>query len=418
MGFFNRIGFFDVPRSMSELYKPAPKKFTYSSVLNKEILERRAADIAELTGRSVSLVIEDTLIERLLPHDEHAQHYTSAVLFGKKCSVSSGEWNDYRIKDALSDIFTHISAGVNWQPKYTNSKPLVDFTYMLFQAHEPSFNTSRRKAYPTPLDELTYDFDSLCSVLETEAKQDIVPGLEAQARRARNLLYPGIKNASVEPLTLIELIVSNWQALEKSTHTFRVLHHILAACCPWEDTAAERARFQGVCESVMSKWTRDEEEEKLRKAQAEIETTLVKHIIADGDYVLAPSSWCLVNPEDAPYAQYAGVIEIKGGERYKAPHFLFFLKDHDVKDITNSERDEIIDAAASIWPDLRKVQADEVALEYGPDGGIANMAEYSAAPCIGMFGLFDQGEYPLGEPPFGAEIVRVNNDKCGKGGER
>lgn len=415
MAFFNKTGFF-VPKSMSDWYKPAAKKFTYSSALNKEIIERRAADVAELTDQSVSIVIEDALIERLLPHDEHARHFVNGVLFGKKCLISSNEWEDYRIRDALSDIFADVSAGVDWKPRYDNTKPFVDFAYSLLKTHRPRF--TKRNEYPSELDDVAYDFDSLCSVLENQAKKTDTPGLSADARRARDLIYPNIENGSIAPIKIIETIVFNWDAVANSTHTFRVLHHLLAACSPWEDTAEERAHFQSLCESIMSEWTRAQREAELRKEQAKIEATLVKHEMANGDYALVPSTWCVANPKDAPRAIYAGVIEIKGGERYQAPHFLFFLENHEVKDMSGSERDEIIDAVAAIWPDIRKVQADEVELEYGPDGGVANMAEYSAAPCIGMFGLFDQGEYPLGKPPYGAEIVRSDKRKREKGGVR
>ena len=57
------------------------------------------------------------------------------------------------------------------------------------------------------------------------------------------------------------------------------------------------------------------------------------------------------------------------------------------------------------------MQEDVVELKYGPDGGIINQKEYMQAPTIGFFPIFDEGKYPLGNPPYGAVVVRNRKEE-------
>lgn len=396
---------------MSELFKPAPKKFQFSSKLNKEIIEQRVADVADLTGATASEVMENALIERLLPHDEHASRYVNCVLFGRKCYMGDDEWFHYGIRLALGDIFNEVSAGANWRPARTNAKPLVEFASELIDEHGPKL-VKRKQQYPTDLDELDYAFDSFCSLLETQAKRNEIPELEGEAKRARELIYPAIRDAKIEPGKIMDIILRNWTAVENSTHTFRTLHWLFMALSDWEDTADNRARFQSLCEEVMSEWTADDEREATLKEQAKVEAQMINYPMADGAYVSVPRGWVAVNLSVSPNARYAGVVEIKHGERYNAPHFLFFLEDHPVGEMTSEETAEIKTLAAKTWPDFKQVEADVVPLRHSSDGGVANLAEHSAAPQIGFFPIFERGEYPLGRPPYGAEIVRPSSESA------
>ena len=44
-----------------------------------------------------------------------------------------------------------------------------------------------------------------------------------------------------------------------------------------------------------------------------------------GDYAVLPSSWTLLETEEcAKSCSQVGIIEIRGGAKYDAPHFAFF----------------------------------------------------------------------------------------------
>jgi hypothetical protein len=396
---------------MASLYKPVAKKFQYSSQVNKEILERRAADIAELSNSTVSEVIEEALVDQLLPCDEHAAPYVNGILFGKRFTFD-GTCVPYGIRDAFIEIFEAVSAGVGWKPRYTNARPLVELAAKLVKERSPELARTSGEPF-SALHELDYAFDSLCGVFEKAVGNLEEPGLDAELRWARAAAKPAILSASIEPAIIIDFILRNWTAVENSTHTFRTLSKLLASSTEWEDTAYDRVRFQNTCETVMAEWTRAEKRQSERSAATDTTPKLEQHPIADGGYVLAPSDWVVLNPTVAPYANHAGYIEIKHGERYEAPHFLFFAE-HSLDEMTDAEKETLLRLASNAWDGMELVKEDLVELAYSADGGVANKAEYSAAPRIGWFSIFDRGEHPGGRPRYGAEIIRVGNERAGK----
>ena len=399
------------PRAMASLYKPVAKKFQYSSQVNKEILEKRSADIAELSNSTVSEVIEGALVDQLLVSDEHAAPYVNGVLFGKRFTFD-GACVPYGIRDAFIEIFEEVSAGVGWKPRYTNARPLVELAAKLVKEHSPKLARTNGKPF-SALNELNYAFDSLCGVFEKAANNLEEPGLDAELRWAREAAKPAIMNATIEPAMIIDFILRNWTAVENSAHTLRTLSKLFAASTEWEDTAYDRVRFQNICETVMAEWTRTEEGRSERSAATDTTTPLGQHPIANGGYVLAPNDWVVLNPTVAPYANHAGYIEIKHGERYGAPRFLFFAE-HPLDGMTDAERETLLQLASNAWDGMELVKEDSVELAYSADGGVANKAEYSAAPRIGWFSIFDRGEHPGGRPRYGAEIVRVGNERAEK----
>ena len=104
------------------------------------------------------------------------------------------------------------------------------------------------------------------------------------------------------------------------------------------------------------------------------------------------------------------MIEVKNGEKYNAPHILYYVTSPVDGNFTPEQRAKALAAANSVWPDLAKIQAKRVKLEYGPDGGILNMQEYAKAPMVGIFRIFDKGDYPSGRPPYGACIIRAGGE--------
>lgn len=415
MGLFNvsPIGALKIPREFSEFYKTAQKKMTFTSMATKTVIERRADDISELAGTTPSKVMEEALVNQLLPTDERAASYVNAVLLGKKYDLGGSGWVTYGIKNALADIFAEASMGTNWAPKRDNCEELIRFANRLIAEHGAQFRRSSES-----LDfhyELLSNFDSTIAALEKSASQAGAPDHAAQAAFAKKSLLPAIQQEKAEPKLISRFIVANWNFIKSSTFSLRAMASLLEACIDWADTAANRNEFQQLCELVLPEWTiEDLEKSKKEEARDRAMNNLVRYPISNGDYVLAPADWIEVNPADAPSATHAGVMSIRFGERYDAPLFLFYTQcEH--HDLAESDRERFERLAESRWPTLARVKQDEVEIKRNPDGGIANAAEVAAAPSIGMFPIYDQNKYPLGgEPPYGAKIIR-HVDDCAEG---
>ena len=121
-----------------------------------------------------------------------------------------------------------------------------------------------------------------------------------------------------------------------------------------------------------------------------------------GDYVIFPSDWILLEPAaSAQDCSQVGVIEIRGGAKYEAPHFIFFHNGE------YSEKDKL-EKATELWPRMKEVRRDEVKLVADDQGHYLNMDEHLAAPIICYFNVLDAAYYQSVnmEAPYGAVIYR------------
>lgn len=140
------------------------------------------------------------------------------------------------------------------------------------------------------------------------------------------------------------------------------------------------------------------------------EPVLVRYEIKDG-YVLAPEDWIVANPEDAEHCSYAGAIECRRKD-FNVPHFLFFTNRRS-RDYDQAFCDGINKKCCEKWPpfsDILKQQVKPIDDPHQP-GHQLNADEWMAAPIIGHFELYVQGElgHPVKyEPPYGAMIVHTN----------
>ncbi len=125
-----------------------------------------------------------------------------------------------------------------------------------------------------------------------------------------------------------------------------------------------------------------------------------------GDYAVFPSSWTLLEPNNcAESCSQVGIIEIRGGAKYGAPHFVFFHNGE------YNQKDKL-QCAVKLWPRMTDVMRDEVKLVTDDEGHYLNMDEHLAAPIICYFNLLDASYYQSMElePPYGAMIYRNNID--------
>lgn len=134
---------------------------------------------------------------------------------------------------------------------------------------------------------------------------------------------------------------------------------------------------------------------------------LIKLDLRDGDYAIVPASWLILNQELASSCEFVYVIEIKGGSRYNAPHFIY-PSDHD-GDISQAEREDILARIEGVWPDISKVLAEEVALRSNENGIPLNGEEHLLGPIVCFYLLPEASRCRRPEDaPYGAMVVRHN----------
>lgn len=410
INFVRKLGFGVAPSNLYE--KPKPKKFNYSSEANALILESAISDCAALTAKTTSSIIEDTLIDRFIPLNDHARYYVCGVLLGKKNNLGAKTWTKYGIREALVEITSNESIGTEWQSAHRGTgKAIIEYASELLQKNTSKFCKEQFNSSYSRVRDAINSWDSIIGVLDVAANNEAnlhqKIALEKEVRLAQATKETMSLNPNYYVFNAFRFILQNWDILGAWTHTWRFVSAVLESVDSWEDAPEDRIAFREVCEDVFSVWDGTDAKKKKQIKKEQEDAALTTYDMRDGTIIKAPRTWIVTNPEKAIESDYAGVIEIRNGDRYDAPHFLFFIVDHPVSELNEVERLNVLRDATSKWPHLIEIQDDIVELQYGPDGGVLNQKEYMRSPCIGFFPIWDKGRYPLGEPPYGAVIIRA-----------
>jgi hypothetical protein len=136
--------------------------------------------------------------------------------------------------------------------------------------------------------------------------------------------------------------------------------------------------------------------------------------LADG-YLIIPSDWIVVNPEQAENCRYAAVIECRNSEKYGVPHFIYFNNYQYGNQYTDSMEEHFYSLCRKAWSRFTEIEELNMKNKLVPDpenkGQYLNAEAHLAAPIIGLFSIEEQGENPVNDPPYGAMIVRTNADE-------
>lgn len=129
----------------------------------------------------------------------------------------------------------------------------------------------------------------------------------------------------------------------------------------------------------------------------------MRRIDIKSGYVIFPNDWVVIDLFPAIECDYAGIIEIKNGHKYNAPHFVFFSKKA-INTLTEQDIDEINNYACRIYKkfkNLLKMQVDPV---YDENHNLLNAEVWKNAPVLGYFTIPDFGSGLT--YPYGAMIYR------------
>lgn len=141
---------------------------------------------------------------------------------------------------------------------------------------------------------------------------------------------------------------------------------------------------------------------------SKVQSNMGKIWLANRDYVTLPEDYLLINPDDARSCSDVGIIEVRGGSKYSAPHFAFFTDGHE--QLSKLEQEQLQAEATNLWPPLKQVIDDQVPLEKSLDGRMLNEEEHLAAPEVCFFNVLDADVYDrmgIGAPG-GIAIYRAN----------
>lgn len=224
--------------------KKIQKAFYLSSEFVKQFIESRIGDLAIQKDRSSSYIIEELLLNGLLPKNEEAKHLIQNYLYSEKGADG--------VKRTLSTAFQINSAGVNWNSRHSNFKPIVDYC-LKFGASSATCNNTK--------DQLNHFYSNLKMVVERieNCTQSCIEPYdrdmyESKTEWAKDLL----KKAEENPKSIVirehfELVRDCWDMLSAWSMTYRYLAD-LAKMGKFQEDAVARNELYEVIDKVSKEW--------------------------------------------------------------------------------------------------------------------------------------------------------------------
>lgn len=224
--------------------KKIQKMFYLSSEYVKEFIENRIEDMAMETNRSTSYIIEQILMDGLLPTNEEARSLIRYDLY-----PATGENG---IKRALEAAFNRNSAGTDWKSQHNNFKKLLEYC-----VEHVSPSSKCNKDEPT-LHHLNKQFDSIVKRIKELSNVCIEPFdrnmYTTETAWAEVLLAISERNPiEMNMKEYFILILDCWDMLYDWSITFRFLAD-LVYISTWDDTPDLRNELFDIINELSKEW--------------------------------------------------------------------------------------------------------------------------------------------------------------------
>lgn len=368
--------------------RPKAKKFNYPDSGTADVVEQALSDYAAVLDSSVSDVIVNTLLEALLPKDLMGTRYAAAIL---------ADPSRYTISKALADILEQEAVtAARWSIRGSEgNKALVRYLATYLRTHQATLPAS------------FYEDGNLVETGEAEIiirYLTIFAGSLASSPRpfgGMGAYFDGLlaemrTNSGFLLFNVVDAILECWEPTGGTPIPYRALATIARSASMRQDTPADRIDFLSLLRNVSSLW--DVEEARLEQKYASGIGGFTNIPIANGATAVLPTHWAVANIEEAGTATMVYVIEARNA--HPAPPLVAYFASSE-----ENIKARAVEAGKRICPELISIEAKEVPLRYGRDGGILNMDDYASSPRLEVYRIFEKGKYPLGDTPYGACIL-------------
>ncbi|MDU1587022.1 MULTISPECIES: hypothetical protein [Clostridium] len=143
--------------------------------------------------------------------------------------------------------------------------------------------------------------------------------------------------------------------------------------------------------------------------EVEVDQRMKRIDIEDG-YVIFPDDWLVVYNHNPINSKYAGVVEVKNGTEYNAPHFLFF-SEKPINQLTENDIELIDKECSVIFPKYKDILRDYVPLIFDKEHKPINLDEHITSPIPGYFAIQEYNRSPYSTYPCGAMIFRYKKNE-------
>ena len=224
--------------------KKIQKMFYYSSEYIKKFIESRIDDIAIKTQRSSSFIIENMLLDGLLPENKEAKDLIQYNLY--PVDESGG------VQKTLERAFEQNACGLNWKSLHDNFKPLVEYGYNFCSS--ASQCTGTESQLPHFCSQLRSVVERIENCTESCIEDYDRSMFETQTAWAKVLLSVAEKN----PTEIVfrdhfQLVMDCWDMLKDWQITYRYLAD-LVAMSEWQENPTARNYLFDVINDISKEW--------------------------------------------------------------------------------------------------------------------------------------------------------------------
>lgn len=224
--------------------KKNQKMFYFSSEYVKKFVETRIEDLAIETQRSSSYIIENLILDGLLPHHEEARYIIRQNLYPD--NENGG------IKKTLDALFSSNAAGVDWRAKHNNFKPVIEYCIMYCDSSSHYINNPSLDYFITQEKDIILRIENcVYACIEPYDRHMYASNLEFA-----KLILNKAENSPQEIVfkECYELISVCWDMLYDWSITFRFLACVTRMCEFNEENSRARNALYDIISEISLEW--------------------------------------------------------------------------------------------------------------------------------------------------------------------
>lgn len=181
------------------------KMIIFSSQNIKDVIENYTCDEAKLEKRSISSIIENHILNDILPTNRSARAFVESMY---------GEYQ-WSVEKCLEAIFSYLSAGIDGKAKHDNCMPIVEYARHIAVSKNYRIEPKKKEIH-----HFRSSFESVIEKLEYDNKN--VKWAKDFYKECEDEYYAN------QATHIFNIILENWESLGNFTYSYRMLADIMA----------------------------------------------------------------------------------------------------------------------------------------------------------------------------------------------
>ena len=217
------------------------KMIIFSSENNRKIIEDMILDESKIENRTASSLIENYLMDSLLPKNEDARFWI--------CELYK---ESYTIGNVFQACFDYLSGGINWEARHTNALPLVKYAFQInISRYNIKLSENERNYFLSLFDSVLNQLRH-CAEKESGFFKEEILKAENYGRELFDLIVrcPEVMNYS----NIYAFVIENWNLLNNYTKTYRLLSVLAQVDQYWVDNFNTRYHLVKILKSISDEW--------------------------------------------------------------------------------------------------------------------------------------------------------------------